>query len=686
MKIHFLSACCFSAGFMCLDVLPTSAGEKLDLERIIPVPATEQIPTMDFFRPPAIQEPKLNRSGTHMAAIVTLSEDRHQLLVTEIGSKNPEMLGGKGDKDIYSVHWLGDRRVIFEIASRKLYGLGLLAADVGTINEAYPLLQYYGTRVVAIPHDNPLEPLVWNRSDIKTGKDLGCAVINTAIRTGSFLDLTSVNSNHQWTDARDNNDKHIIRTYPVVPGEGIGAGYIADKEGNLEFATTSKDGVSSLWRLEGDRWFRCPVDLDEIGIISCGEKPGQLLVRGPRQEGKPSALQLMDGATGELGEVILQDDAYDFYGSGLSSGVVYRDPKTRSVIGAVFEQRGPQTVWFAEIYRKLQKALDDLFPGLVVRIVSMNDAQTRFIVATYSDKQPAIYNWVDLEKRTRGLIQNSCPWIDPLRMQSQNMIKFKTRDGHQLDAYVTLPAGVSKKNPAPLVVLPHGGPWARDGWGYDPEAQFLASRGYIVLKPNYRGSNGYCWMFPESDRYEFRKMHDDVTDAAKSMVASGLVEKGKVAIMGSSFGGYLAISGVVNEPDLYCCAVTVVGVFDWERLVKDRKYDQYNTPEYGFLFRRLGDPQKYPERYEAISPGRHVERIKVPVFVAAGEEDARVDIDQANSLISALRKYDVVHETMVESWEGHGMAHLDNKVVLYNRIVTFLDKHMKQPKAVQPTN
>jgi dipeptidyl aminopeptidase/acylaminoacyl peptidase len=330
--------------------------------------------------------------------------------------------------------------------------------------------------------------------------------------------------------------------------------------------------------------------------------------------------------------------------------------------------------------------LDGFFPGLVVRIVSTNEAMTRILVETFSDRQPPVYHWVDLAKRTAGLVKSSMPWIDPARMQPQNVIKFKTRDGRRLDAYLTLPAGASKQNPAPLVVLPHGGPAVRDSWGFNGEVQFLASRGYAVLQPNYRGSDGVNWMFPEEDRWDFRKMHDDVTDATKTMVKSGLIDRNRIAIMGGSFGGYLAISGVVNEPTLYRCAVTIAGVFDWERQIHDEKFDQYESPTFGRMMYKLGDPKKNPEKFDAISPGRHVDQIRVPVFVAAGKEDRTVEIEQSRSLISAMEKYHVPYEKLIVGEEGHGMHHLKNQVELYTRIQAFLEKNLKPlpPVAAAP--
>ena len=664
------------AVYLCAAVLRgSSAEEKSDLKRITPVPAGEQIPIMDFFRPRTMREPKLNPSGTHIAAITTVGEDRHQLFVYELKSRKGELIGGPGDKDIYEIHWLNDRRLLFQLSGQKLWGLGLFAANVGAIRDAYPLFQYWNSSVIAVPSGNRLRPLVWNRHDsIDTGKDLGVVEVNTDLHEGSFIDLVSAGaSDKRALDAQSDNANHITVHYPA-PEAGMAVGYLADKEGRLEFAFTEKGGDFSLHQLVAQKWKPCAVNLGEIYVIGCGEQSGQLVVLGPPQQGKPRAVQFMDGATGRLGEVLLQDDAYDF------DGWLYRDVVTHDIVGAVFDRAGLQVVWFNESYHQLQKKLESIFPGLLVRIINNNEAKTIFLVATSSDRQPSTYSWVDLEKGSVAVIKSSAPWIDPQRMQPMNAIKFKTRDGRQLDAYLTLPAGASKANPPPLVVLPHGGPWVRDTWGFDGEAQFLASRGYAVMQPNYRGSTGYGWMFPEEDEWDFRKMHDDVTDATKTMIASGLIDRNRIAIMGGSFGGYLAVSGVVNEPELYRCAVSIAGVFDWEQQIKSKKYDRYDSPVFDRMMRKLGDPKLQQEKFDAISPLRHVEQIRVPVFVSGGKEDQIVEIQQSKRLISELEKNHVPFEKFLVSDEGHGMGHLKNEVELYSRIEAFLEKYLKPVK------
>jgi len=663
----------------CLIVLTTGsalAAPKFDLERVTPVPATEPIPTMDFFRPRVLSQPAVNPSGTYIAAIVTAGEDKHELQVCSLADHMIETVAGSGDKDIGSFQWLNDSRLIFGLSSRKLYGLGLLAADVGHLRDAYPLLQYYGSSLVSVRLKNRLRPLVWNRYDFETQKDLGVAEINTDIKTGKIVDLLSAAIGDVELAAmgvRGNNAKHIVATAPLPPS-GISYGYSTDKEGELAYSYTGDNGNLAMFRLADKQWVRCPVDLESVTIVGAGNEPGQLWVIGPRQEGKPRALQLMDAATGQLGETILQDKSYDF------NGWLYRNPATGDVLGAIFERNGPRVYWFNAEYQALQKIFDGMFPGLVVRILDSDAQHKIFLLAAFSAKQPVMYSWVNLEQRKSGLFKNSTPWIDPARMQEMNMMKFKTRDGRQLDAYVTLPAGATKENPPPLVVLPHGGPWVRDNWGFDAEAQFLASHGYAVLQPNYRGSTGYGWMFPAEDEWDFLKMHDDVTDATKTLIASGLIDKNRVGIMGASFGGYLALSGVAHEPELYRCAITNAGVFDWALQVQNEKFEQYDRPYYGRMIKKLGDPGKQPEKFSAMSPINFVDKIRVPVFVAGGKEDQTVELMQSKQLVAALDKNHVPYEKLFIGDEGHGMRHLKNEVELYDRIMAFLDKNLMPKK------
>lgn len=654
------------------------AAPKLDLERLTPVPPDQSIPTQDFFRPRLLAQPILNRAGTHIAAIASEGEDKHFLMVYDIKTAKVESTGFTSEKDIDGVRWLGNSRVLLHLSSRKESSLGIMAADIDRISKIYPLQQHNGSSVVSVPLKNPEQPLLWNRFHLESGRDVGVVAVTTGLNSISWVDfsraMNGYNAQLAYSKVRENNNRVTLRSYPTPPEPGLTYRYLADKEGQLAYAFTAHQGNLSLFRLVEKKWVRCDVDLEAIDVVDNANQPGQLLVIGPAKDGQPRPLQILDTATGALGEVVLQDAAYDF------NGWIERDPATGDALGAVFDKGVPRVTWFNAEDGALQKSLDAMFPNQIVRVIGRDERHETLLLATYSDRHPTTYHWVNLASRKAGLFKHSAPWIDPARMQPMQLLTIKTRDGHKLDAYLTLPAGASKEKPAPLVVRCHGGPWARDSWGFNGEVQFLAHHGYAVLQPNYRGSTGSSGRFPAGDDYDFVKMHHDVTDAAKTALRTGLVDKTRVAIMGTSFGGYLAVSGAAHEPDLYRCAVTNAGVFDWALQVQAEKSDRFDLPYYGRMIKVLGDPRSETAKYEAMSPLRHVAKIRVPVFVAGGKDDFVVEIEQSKRLIAELDRHGIAHEKFLVGGEGHGMAFLKNEVELYDRILAFLDRHLSPAK------
>jgi acetyl esterase/lipase len=646
---------------------------KVDVSRETPVPATEQVPIVDFFRPPILWEPQLNLAGTHIAAILNTAEDHSELIVYDLKTQTFERIGGIGSNEIYTVRWLDSKRLVFGISIKKLSGTGLIAAEVGSLNNAYPLIQFVGSRLIAVPPSDRLHPVVKLAAHSgNTGQYGEVVIIRTDLSSGKILELAGPTVTRAAIDvAVENNQRHIVSRYPVLKTEeGGDYHYLADREGRLAFGFKAQDGVLSLHKLAGETWQQCPEDLEEINVVDSGDHPGEIVVVGERKDGKPRPLQIMDAASGRVLDVLWEDPAYDF------DGWLYRDPKSNNILGAMGNKIGPYSVWFTEAYRNLQKAVDKLFPGQVVRILGTDEAVKMILVSTFSDRQPAIYSWVDLEKRTAGMFKNSTPWIDPQRMQPMVTMKFKTRDGKQFDAYVTLPKGATKQNPPPLVVLPHGGPSWRDTWGYNSEVQFLASRGYAVLQPNYRGSPGCTWMYPKEDEWAFRKMHEDVTDATKALIASGLVDRNRVAIMGTSFGGYLALCGVAFEPSLYRCAVAVSASYDWAKLIEEERYNKYSDPFYSRMLFKLGNPKKEAEKFDAMSPLKHANDIRVPVLVSEGEYDYSANISMAKDLVSTVQRKGIAAESISFRDEANGVNYLDDKVELYQRVEAFLAKNL----------
>lgn len=675
----------FAAAFVCVAP-PGRSAEKIDLKRITPVPADQIIPIQDFFRPSLLMAPKLNDAGTHLAALVTTGRDKTALVIHDLAKPASEALicSGPGDRDIYSFYWLNDERVLFSVSEDKRFGVGAYVADVsGSRLNAYPVLERAIAPVVGVPEARRTFPLMWIRGDYAPSGDgrKGRVVeINTNLDLRHTTDPALLPGPEDSPVARFNrNERHIARTYPELDA-GFTTGYLVDKHGELAFGFATRDGRTRLFQLAAGAWQECPVDPNVIDVISYGDNPGELIVLEAKSGTGPRGLYFMDAATGRIGDPVLKDAGYDIHGS------IIRDPGSRQILGVSFERHIPTIVWFIEDYRIVQKYLDAQFKGQVVRLWPADRTGKNFFLSVSSDRQPLIYYRVNFETRQLTEIEKTAPWIDPARMRPMSTFKFKTREGRQLDAYITLPAGASKENPAPLVVLSHGGPFVRDTWGYDAQVQFLASRGYAVLQPNYRGSTGTTWMFTDEELWDFRAMHDDVTAATQALLKTGLIDRDRVAIMGGSFGGYLAISGVVNEPALYRCAITVAGVFDWGEVVRDARSEQFDNAEFGTLRRWLGDPAQHPEKYDAISPGRFVERIQVPVLVMHDRDDFVVAADESKRLIASLKKLNKPHEVFFSRGEGHGPKHVKDAIEYYSRVEDFLARNLAARPAASPSD
>jgi dipeptidyl aminopeptidase/acylaminoacyl peptidase len=227
----------------------------------------------------------------------------------------------------------------------------------------------------------------------------------------------------------------------------------------------------------------------------------------------------------------------------------------------------------------------------------------------------------------------------------------------------------------PLVVLVHGGPWVRDTALYNPEVQFLVSRGYAVLQPNYRGSSGYTPEISRGHMFNFSRMHDDVTDATRAFLGTGIIDRKHVAIMGGSFGGYLAVAGVAFEGDLYCCAVSEAGVFDWKRQIKDES-DRVESGESIPILDEASNPAGDLSRLDEISPINHADQIRVPVLIAHGIEDDVVDVAQSRRLARTLKARDVPVETFFRPLEKHGFFNYRDRVDFYHLVEAFLAKNL----------
>ena len=241
-----------------------------------------------------------------------------------------------------------------------MYGLGIMAADIDDLSHAYPVQQYSGSWLVSIPLKNRNQPLIWNRSDVENFRDTGVVAVNSNIQTGTFVDFTAaqVDLGQRLSLVRTNNRRTILHTYPTAGSSGTVYHYMADKEGELAYSFISEQGNRTMFRLDGENWVKCPVDLEQIQVIDNANDPGQLLVVGPWAGGKARPLQLMDAATGRLGDVALQDQNYDF------NGWTYRNPANGDLLGAIFGKKAdPASIGSTNNMPRSKKSWMGCFPA-----------------------------------------------------------------------------------------------------------------------------------------------------------------------------------------------------------------------------------------------------------------------------------------------------------------------------------
>ena len=320
------------------------------------------------------------------------------------------------------------------------------------------------------------------------------------------------------------------------------------------------------------------------------------------------------------------------------------------------------------------KKMRDKFKGYEIGIYGNNNAEDKFVVWTGNDKVAAKYYFYDKKTGDTKFLADAFPWLKEENMATMKPVEYKSRDGLTIHGYLTLPKGVEGKNLA-VVINPHGGPWARDDWGFNNEAQLFANRGYAVLQMNFRGSTGYgkeFWL--KSQKQWGKTMQDDITDGVNWLIKEGIADAKRVAIYGGSYGGYATLAGVTYTPDLYACAVDYVGVSNMFTFMKT--IPPYWEPYKAMFYEMVGDPVKDSLLLAEVSPALHAGNIKTPLFVAQGANDPRVNKAESDQMVEALKKRGVAVDYMVKNDEGHGFANENNRLDFYKAMDKFFDKYL----------
>jgi len=604
-----------------------------------------QIPLEDFFKNPEKARYQISPDGKYFSFMAPY-EKRMNLFVQEIGKDSAVRLTSETDRDISGYFWKNPTRILY-------------LKDTGG-DENFRL---YGVNI--------------------DGSNLKCFTDFPKVRTQiiddlyDFPDEVIIGLNKRNPEVFDPYRLNIVTGAMKLLAENPGniQGWILDHEGKLRAATAIVDGINTqiLYREKETEKFK-PVLTTNFKesvspmIFTFDNKNIYAVSNLGRDK---SALVVFDIANGKELETLYENPDYDV------NDVVW-SRLGKKLVAVNYESWKPERYYLDEegkkIYESIQKKLGDY----TFNITSLTKAEDKFMIRAYSDRSLGGYYVYDKAKDSLQKVADLFTWLKEDELAQMLPIEYTARDSVKINGYLTLPVGYTMEDAKnlPVVVNPHGGPWARDSWGFNPEIQFLANRGYAVLQVNFRGSTGYGRNFWEKSFKQWGlSMQDDVTDGTNWLIKKGIADPKRIAIYGGSYGGYATLEGLVKEPDLYAAGVDYVGVSNLFTFM--RTIPPYWKSMLDMMYEMVGNPKADSAQFVATSPAMNADKIKTPLFVAQGKNDPRVNKDESDQMVDALKKRGIVVEYMVKDNEGHGFHNEENRFDFYRAMEKFLGEHLK---------
>lgn len=642
----------------------TALAFSLTLPVYAQTPVQEKIPVEKFFKNSQINGVRFSPDGKNLAMITAGENDRLGLVVMDLTSLTPKILARYEKNDITFFSWVNNNRLVFGIGDRKIgagevfKGSGLFAVNKDG-SEFRQLIETMGNsgkfRILTSRHYFISTTGLENSEDVFVGRGTGTKQ-NPSETILKLNTLTGYNESIQ------------------TPPNSVG--FLADMSGEVRIAITSVDDKTAIYYKDAnEKPWRKLTDYDskkEDGFSPSFIAPdGQLYVTANNGQDTQSVYRY-DLEKNKIDSTpIVSAKGFDFAGRFIFN------KKQNKLLGIQYETDAPATMWLDDKYKIIQKKIDAVLPNTVNLLsVAENADSDVLVVNSFSDIHPGsvlLYN-TNTEKFTP--IGDSFPEVDSKKMSYQDFIRIKVRDGLEIPAYLTLPRNSTGKN-LPMVVMVHGGPYVRGGhWGWNPQTQFLASRGYAVLEPDFRGSQGYGKnLFKSGWKQWGLGMQDDVTDATKWAIEKGYADPKRICIAGASYGGYAVLMGLIKEPDLYRCGISWVGVSDINLL-----YDITWSDQEGSAWQRfgmpilIGDQQKDAAQLKATSPVEQAQRLTKPLILAYGAADRRVPLVHGEKFKNAAPTGAKI-EWITYPEEAHGWRLLKNNVDFWTRVEKFLEEN-----------
>jgi dipeptidyl aminopeptidase/acylaminoacyl peptidase len=607
------------------------------------VSESELIPREVIFGNPEKARPQISPDGKMMAYLAPVNNVLN-VWVKTIGKEDDKAVTKDTDRGIRYYFWAGDNKHVMYLQdvqgneNWRLYGVNLETDEIRDLTP-YEDVQ---ARIVARDKNFPNELLISMNKE------------NPQLHDVYHLDLTT-------------GELELVARNP-----GNIVGWLADADFKVRcaMASTPEGGFDLLHREDEEASWKKLLTWGSEDALNSGPitftKDGKYFYCIDSRDANTSRLVKIGIGTVEDVEVIAEDPQYD-----VSDVMIHPD---------TYE---PQAVSFTKArqeWQVLDESIQEDFDAVArldrgdFSIYDRDDADETWLVGFTKDDGPVSYYAYDRESKKGNFLFVSRPVLKKYTLARMEPISFASRDGLTIHGYITYPPGKGKAN-LPVVLNVHGGPWYRDTWGYNGEAQWFANRGYACLQINFRGSTGYGKDFVNaSDKEWGGKMHNDLVDGVKWAIEKGIADPKKIAIYGGSYGGYAALVGATFTPDLFCCAVDIVGPVNLVSWITS--IPPYWAPVRALLYKRIGNPETEEEFLKSRSPLYKVDQIKIPMLIAQGANDPRVPQAESEQIVEALKEKGIDYEYLLFPDEGHGFAKPENRIKFYAAAEKFLAKHL----------
>lgn len=608
---------------------------------------TRQIPLEDFFRNSERTGYQLSPDGSYISYMAPY-KDRLNVFVRRVDESDEHAIRitNETERSVAGYMWADNQRLLYmkDTAGDENYQLYGVHRD-GSDDRAYTAFDGVRTSLIDDLEEQP-----------------GVVMIGMNKRNPEVFDPYRLNI--------ETGELTLLAENP-----GNIQGWMTDHDGRLRVATAIVDGVNTqiLYRDTEDEPFKPVLTTNFRDVVSFMEftPDNKEVYAATNLHRDKTILVRMNPATCEELEVLYENERYDI------ASISYSRKRKKLLSVYCTGHKEPVRHYFDAEEEQLRQRIKAHFPNQRYGIADTDKAEENYLIYVGGDRTRGSYWHYNALTDEAKKIADLAPWIKSDEMNAMHPVCYTTRDGLHIEAYLTLPDGLTPDTAKqlPVVVNPHGGPWARDCWGYSSEVQFLSNRGYAVFQMNFRGSTGYGRHFLEASYKQWGlKMQDDITDGVKWLIEKGIANPNRIAIYGGSYGGYATLAGLTFTPDLYACGIDYVGVSNLFTFMQT--IPPYWRPMLEMMYEQVGHPEHDADQLAATSPALHADKIKVPLFVAQGANDPRVNKAESDQMVEALRQRGVVVEYMVKDNEGHGFHNQENRFDFYRAMERFLKAHL----------